>query len=127
MRFRPLLRDSNRRWAERAPVLAFVFARSSKAGNPNRCAAFDAGAAWMSLALQAHEFGLNVRAMGGIHHEQAHLELGVPTDEYEVACALAIGYRGDPALLPAELQAKEQPSSRRPLAEVAARGRFPLR
>lgn len=126
-RFRPLLRDSNRRWADRAPVLAFVFAKKAHQGNANRCATFDAGAAWMSLALQAHELGLNVRAMGGIHRELVHLELGVPTDDYEVACGLAIGYRGDPSLLPAELQKKELPNTRRPLAEVAVRGRFPTR
>jgi nitroreductase len=126
-RFRPLLRDSNRRWADRAPVLAFLFAKKTHQGSSNRCATFDAGAAWMSLALQAHELGLNVRAMGGIHREQVHLELNVPTDEYEVACGLAIGYRGDPSLLPAELQNKEQPNTRRPLAEVAVRGHFPTR
>ena len=126
-RFRPLLRDSNRRWADKAPVLAFVFAKKAKDGTPNRSATFDAGAAWMSLALQAHELGLNVRAMGGIHREQVHLELGVPTEEYEVACGIALGYRGDPTLLPEELQAKEQPNTRRPLAEVAVRGRFPTR
>jgi len=126
-RFRPLLRDSNRRWADRAPVLAFVFAKRENKGSVNRNAAFDAGAAWMSLALQAHELGLNVRAMGGIHRELVHDALGVPPEEYEVTCGLAIGYRGEPELLPAELQAKEQPNTRRPLAEVAVRGRFPTR
>lgn len=126
-RFRPLLRDSNRRWADHAPVLAFVFAKRTNDGNPNRSAAFDAGAAWMSLALQAHELGLNVRAMGGIHRDEVHVALGVPTEDYEVACGIAIGYRGDPAALPADLQAKEQPNARRPLGEVAVRGRFPTR
>src|SRR5277367_1265614 len=46
-RVRPIVRDSNRRWADRAPLLVFVFARrhNPKTGDPNHLAAFDTGAA----------------------------------------------------------------------------------
>jgi len=123
--YRALLRDNNRRWAERAPVLAFVFARRHNQGNPNVCAPFDTGAAWMSLALQAQELGLVVRAMGGIHRDQVYAALRVPHAEFEVMCGLAIGLPGDPSSLPAELLEREQPNARRPLSEVALRGFFP--
>ena len=72
-------------------------------GAPNRTAAFDTGAAWMSLALQAHELHLAVRAMGGIHREEVYGALGVPAAEFEVMCGVAIGLPGDPSHLPAEL------------------------
>lgn len=124
-RFRPLLRSSNRRWAERAPVLAFIFAKRHHGdGSVNRTAQFDTGAAWMSLALQARTLGLVVRAMGGIYPELVYGELGVPESEYEVMCGLAIGHEGEPESLPPELQPKERPNTRRPLSEVALAGRF---
>ena len=123
--FRSLLNDKNRRWADHAPLLAFVLARKHNQGKPIRSAAFDAGAAWMSLALQAHKLGLTARAMGGIHREQVYPALGVPSDDYEVMCGLAIGRIGDGAFLPPDLAERERPNSRRPLAEVAVRGGFP--
>jgi nitroreductase len=122
--YRALVRDGNRRWADRAPVLAFVFARRQHQGGPNLTAAFDTGAAWMSLALQAHELNLVVRAMGGIHRERVYEALGVPSSEFEVMCGVAIGVPGDPSCLPAELLEREQPNARRALSEVALRGRY---
>jgi nitroreductase len=123
--FRELLRDSNRRWADRAPALAFVFASKQKEdGTPNRSALFDAGAAWMSLALQAHVLGLNVRAMGGIHRERVFEVLSVPVDQYELGCGIAIGRPGDAAALPVDLRERERPNTRKPAASVALRGRF---
>src|SRR5271154_4131834 len=58
-RLLPGLMEMNQRWARHAPVLMYLFARTSfesgpYAGAPNAHAEFDAGAAWMSLALQAH-------------------------------------------------------------------------
>jgi nitroreductase len=122
--FRSLINDKNRRWADRAPLLAFVLARKHQQGKPIRSAAFDTGAAWMSLALQAHQLGLTARAMGGIHREQVYPALGIPSEDYEVMCGLAIGRIGDGAFLPPDLAERERPNSRRPLAEVAVRGGF---
>ncbi|MCA9772437.1 MAG: nitroreductase family protein [Myxococcales bacterium] len=125
--FRPLLVDANRAWADRAPVLAFAFARLQFKRNekPNRWAQFDAGAAWMSLALQAHALGLFAHAMGGIHEEKVYDALGVPRDRYEAMCAIAIGRPGDPAALPESLRERERASGRVPLAEIVHEGRFP--
>lgn len=124
--YRTLLVDGNRVWADRAPVLAFAFARLKFArnGKPNRWAQFDTGAAWMSLALQARRMGLYTHGMGGIHAEQIYDALGVPREDYEVMCGIAIGRVADPSILPADLAAIERPNSRKPLAEVAIPGRF---
>lgn len=124
---RPLLRDNNRRWAARAPLLVFIFARRvhPKTGEPNRLAAFDTGAAWMALALQAVKLGLVTHAMGGVHRDRVHEVLGVPTEEYDFLCGVAIGKRGAPELLPEDLRGREVPSSRKPTAEFAVRAVAP--
>lgn len=123
---RPVVRDGNRRWTDRAPLLVVVFARrlNPKTGDPNRLAAFDAGAAWMSFALQASRLGLHAHAIGGIHHERAYDLLEVPRDDFECLCGIAVGRRGPREALPEDLQTREAPSDRRPSAESAHRGRF---
>ena len=123
-RFRPLIKDSNRRWADRAPVLVFLFARKENGGVPNRCAQFDTGAAWMSFALQASQLGLTTRAMGGIFADRVHEALSVPRDEYDVMCGIALGKRGSREDLHVDYHEREQPSPRRPLQEVAVRGAY---
>ena len=124
--FRSLLVEANRRWAADAPVLAFLLARRHfvRDGRENRWAAFDAGAAWMSLALQATMRGLAAHAMGGFDRERVHEVLGVPREGGEVMAAVAIGRPGDPAALPPDLRERERPTPRRPLAEVARQGRY---
>jgi nitroreductase len=123
-RLRLIVRDGNRRWADRAPLLIVVFARlnNPKTGEPNRLAAFDAGAAWMSLALQATRLGLVAHAMGGIHPDRAHDALGVPKAEFQCLCAVAVGRRGPRDALPNDLQAREVPSDRKPAHEFAHLG-----
>lgn len=113
----------NRAWAAPAPLLIAVFARRhfAKDGSANRWAAFDAGAAWMALALQAQLSGLRAHAMGGFDAAKAHALLGVPEGEFEACCVVAVGRPGDPASLPEELRGREHPTPRRPLAEVAVR------
>jgi nitroreductase len=90
-----------------------------------RTAAFDTGAAWQSLALQAHQLGLSTRAMGGIHHDRVHEALGVPTEDFESMIGIAIGYPGERDTLPKELHEKEQPNARKSVREFAFEGRYP--
>src|SRR5208282_4315634 len=124
----PAILPMNRTWAERAPVLVFLFARKKFAqpgpyqGLPNPTALFDAGAAWMSLASQAHLVGLSTHAMGGIDRNEAFRLLGVSPEEYDSVIAIAIGHRADPSTLPEPLASREVPSSRRPLAEIVVKG-----
>lgn len=126
-RFATALVEQNRLWASRAPVLLFVVARLEFArnGKANRHGIFDAGAAWMSLALQARKRGLYAHAMAGFSVERAHEVLAVPRQGYEIMAAVALGRRDDPALLPAPVAANEAPNGRRPLVDVAFAGRFP--
>jgi nitroreductase len=130
-RFAQGLAPMNRVWAERAPVLAFLFTRSHFAqpgpfeGKPNPTASFDAGAAWMSLALQAQMLGLSTHAMGGIDRTEVHRLLGVPTEGYSAVIGIAIGRRAAPDTLPEPYAGREQPSPRRGLSEVAVEGHFP--
>jgi nitroreductase len=126
-RFASLLVEKNRGWAGRAPLLIFVVTHRSftESGNPNRWATFDAGAAWMALALQARRLGLYAHAMAGFVRERAYAVLGVPEAAYEILAAVAVGYRGDPSILPEELATREAPNGRRPVAELAHAGRFP--
>lgn len=121
-----LLVDANRTWAEKAPLLGIVFARRRFSSNDkaNRWAAFDAGAASMSLMLQANKMGLMSHFMGGIHDDQCYGALGVSKADYEVMAGFAVGYQGAAADLPPELQDREIPSDRKPLEEVAYEGRF---
>ncbi|MCU0612991.1 MAG: nitroreductase family protein [Candidatus Eisenbacteria bacterium] len=124
--FRGLLLDSNRVWADRAPVLAYLFARKTfeRNGKPNRWAMFDCGAAWMSLALQARRLGLYAHAMAGFRREDTYEELGVPAADYEVICAIAIGSYGDPAVLPPDVAAREKPNDRKPISSFVIYGRM---
>ena len=125
-RARPLLNERNRLWAERAPLLIFVFARRAhpETGRPLRTGTFDTGAAWFSLALQAHKLGLVSRAMGGIDHEAAYQVLGVPRDLYESMAAVAVGYPGARADLPPEVAEREIPSVRRSARTFAFKGLY---
>lgn len=91
--FLSLLVEGNREWAKDAGVLFFLAAKRllDKTGEQNRHFAFDTGAAWMSLALQAHLIGLSAHAMGGFDENLAYEVLSVPKQEYEIFAAIAVG------------------------------------
>ena len=128
-RFLALLKPNNAAWAQNAGALVFICSDTEKPATDlapaqlSRSHSFDAGAAWAFMALQATALGLHAHAIGGFDHERAHVELQVP-DRFRVEAAVAIGRTGDRARLPEALQARERPSTRRPLAETAFRGRF---
>ena len=91
-----------------------------KGGAENRHARFDAGAAWMSLALQARKLGLYAHAMAGFHLKKSYQVLGVPEEDYEVIAAVAVGRLGDSSRLPEDLREMELPKDRKAPAEVAS-------
>lgn len=124
--FLSLLNPGNQAWAFRAPVLAFVMARRlTKRGNPNRTAQFDTGSSWMSLALQARKLGLYAHGMAGFDVDKSYDVLRVPRDRYEVIAAIAIGHRGDPAVLEEKNRVRESPNPRQPTAAFAFAGVMP--
>jgi nitroreductase len=122
-----LLNPFNREWARHASALVYLFSDTEvdgKDGKPNRANGahvFDAGSAWTHAALQATMLGYHSHGMAGILKDEIHGKLGVP-ERYQPHIAIAIGRRGDVADLPEDLQAREIPSKRKPLEEIAFAG-----
>jgi nitroreductase len=122
------LTGNNPVWAGKAAALIVVaskdtFLNRDGAEVQNRTAGFDAGTAWMSLALQAQVMGLFAHAMGGFDKDKLAPAIGLP-DGHTLHCVVAVGEQGPAEALPEDLQAREKPSQRKPLAEVALHGRF---
>jgi nitroreductase len=117
----------NQAWAARAPLVMFILARRNfqKTGKENRHAPYDAGAAWMALALQARKLGLYAHAMAGFNQDKAYEVLGASKEEHLVMAAIAVGRKTEDSWLPDDLRAMESPNSRKPHAEVATNV-FPL-
>ena len=119
----------NQAWAQRASALVLVLSQTAwqapgqDAPAPNLTHAFDAGAAWAYLALQATLAGWYAHGIGGFDRDAARAALGIP-DDHELHAVIAIGRRGDKAVLPEALQAREEPNTRLPLSQLAAEGRF---
>jgi nitroreductase len=124
--FLEILNERNRLWAVNAPVLAVLFAKRTfaRGGKPNRWAGLDCGAAWVSLAFQARMMGLYAHGMAGFSQTKAYELLNVPEEMYEAMCAIAIGAYGDRDNLPDEIREREWPNTRKPLAQVAVKGKF---
>jgi nitroreductase len=122
-----LLSESNQRWARNASALLILVSKTTllraEKEVPSWSHSLDAGAAWCSLALQAHLSGWAAHGMVGFDKERAVTELGVPAG-YRVEAAIAIGKRADRSLLPEPLQAREQPSNRMPLSRMVGEGHF---
>lgn len=120
-RFVSILAEGNQVWARHAPLLVMAFARRAfaKTGKPNRHAQFDTGSAWVSVAFEARKLGLYAHGMAGFSEDLAYERLKVARDDYEAMAAIAIGHPGDVSELPPHLQAREIPSERKPLSEVA--------
>ncbi len=119
-----LLAEGNRVWCAQAGALVAVCSvAADERGTPSPSHAFDAGAAWMAMALQGARMNLVVHAMGGFDRARAPGVLGLP-HTCEVHCLVAVGRQGDPAQLPEPLRARETPSGRRPVVESVSRGRY---
>jgi nitroreductase len=123
------LNEFNQSWAKHAAAIVIVISKStltppgSDQEVPAPTHAFDAGAAWGYLALQASLSGWATHAMAGIEHDKIRNELDL-SPKYKIEAAVAIGRPGDPATLPEGLRAREVPSPREPLSKIAAEGRF---
>lgn len=127
-KFLDLLIPFNQSWAKGASALIVIVSKTTmRQGDkdvPSHSHSFDTGAAWGSLALQATLKGWQAHGMVGFDMPKAAEVLDVP-EGYRVEAAVAIGRQGDPASLPEGLAAREKPSPRSPLNEIAFEGGFP--
>lgn len=120
------LLEGNRRWVVHAPVLMLSIASMNfeDDGTPNRHAFHDTGLAAENLVLQATASGLVAHQMAGFDVEKARVDLKIPSGCEPVAM-IAIGYPGDPAVLPERLRERElRPRSRRAIREWAFWGQW---
>ncbi|NOS80903.1 MAG: nitroreductase family protein [Nitrospira sp.] len=110
--------EANQTWAHRAPVLILSVAKLDfEDGSTNRHAFHDTGMAAENLVIQATALGLVTHQMAGFHIDQARANCRIP-DGYEPVAMMAVGYPGDPVLLPDRLRAREvQPRVRKPFTE----------
>ncbi len=119
---------ANRDWAQRAAALVVVASRDVNVAadgkvTPNRWAGFDAGSAWMSLALQVKKMGLVTHAMGGFDVPALSAAVALP-EGHSLHAVVAIGQQGPADQLAEPLRAREVPNQRNPLTASAFRGRF---
>ena len=118
--------EGNQPWAKAAPVLAIGctnlnFTRNNK---PNAAAVHDLGLASATLTLEATARGLSVHQMIGILPERAR-ELYRTPEGVQPLTGLAIGYAGDPSILPDAYRQRDlAPRQRKPLAEFVFGGQW---
>ena len=113
-------------WAVNAPVLLLSIARTTfaKNGKPNRHAWHDVGLAMGILCVQTTALGLHLHQMAGFDPARACSEFAIP-DGYEPVAVAALGYVGNPNVLPEPLRAAElAPRERRELRESVFSERF---
>lgn len=118
--------EGNQKWAFRAPVLILSVASMhfEDDGTPNRHALHDTGLATENLVLQATASGLAAHQMAGFDVEKARVDLRIPAG-YEPVAMIAIGYPGNPDILPERLRERElRPRSRRLIGEWTFVGRW---
>lgn len=125
-KFLSFINEGNIIWCDKAPVLVAVVSHTKwkyggKDDNPTH--AFDTGAAWGFLSLEATRKGLVAHGMGGFNRTKAMETLNIP-DDYDIHAIIAIGYRGDKQHLTPKLQEREIPSSRKKIEEFLSEGTF---
>jgi nitroreductase len=103
------LNEGNRLWAKEAPLLILSLARKNFSRYPgeNAHAMYDLGGANSFLSLQAVEMGLQVRQMAGFDRQKTIEQLHIPISTYEIGVFIAVGYPGNPDVLPEKLRMRE--------------------
>jgi len=117
--FLSCLNEANQYWAKNASHIIIVCARKTFAasGKPNAHSWYDAGAAWMSLALQAHKMGYHAHCMAGIQHAVIAEKLQIDTSVVDIVTAIAVGKQGDASHLNERHKSQEAPNARKPQSE----------
>ncbi|KHD84321.1 nitroreductase family protein [Heyndrickxia ginsengihumi] len=122
-KFMSFIGEFNQTWCKDVPAFALIISKLTSDSGEFRSHAFDAGAAWGYLSLEATRKGLITHPMTGFDFEKAREVLNIPED-YAINALVAIGYQGDKDALPESLRSREVPSPRRPVAESVFEGAF---
>ncbi len=116
--------DFNKQWVKTAPILALCVAKVKSEKGANPLAAYDCGQALYAICIQAEQEGLHVHQMSGFDAQKAAQILDVPED-YQVLTAFVIGYPGDLAQLPEDMQKMEKAArQRRKVKDFVFTGKF---
>ncbi len=125
--FFDLLGEFNQSWCKNAGALILLIAKTTfdHNGESARLYAFDAGAAWENLAIEATNLGLVSHAMQGFDHVQARPALNIP-EGFDPLIMIAVGHKAAAESLPEALREREKPTLRKSLSELAFAGPFPI-
>ena len=123
--FHGLLVEFNQMWCAKGALLGVVLAHKvfTRNGKENPVHLFDAGNAYMSLALQGAAMGLVVHGMAGFDYAKAAKDLKVP-DDYAVVAMFVAGRPGKLEDLPEPMCEGEVPTGRMKVAEISCEGVF---
>lgn len=126
--FMAALLPFNQIWVQNVSALVYILSEEMMEvygeRKPSHSHSFDAGAAWMALALQSASMGLITHGMTGVDFDAAAKVVNLP-DGYRIDAAFAIGYHGDKSILPEKLQEREVKSDRKPLSDIVFNGPLP--
>lgn len=116
----------NQAWAKDAQLILVFVAKENFAhnGKPNRWALHDCGLALENLLLEAAALGMQGHPMTGFSVDAVKENYEVPQG-YEPIAAAAVGYEGDPGILPPELKERETaPRERRAVDDFVFKGKW---
>lgn len=123
-KFMDLLWPLNQKWCENASVLVVVISKKffNYQGNktPIPTHSYDAGSAWLSMALEGTAKGYVVHGMGGFNYDKAYEALKVSADNYNVDAMISIGKRPAKELRKMD----EKVSQRNPIEKFVSEGEF---
>ncbi|WP_175697140.1 nitroreductase family protein [Burkholderia ambifaria] len=113
----------NQAWNAPAPVLIAVTSHTlTPKGEPASTALYDAGAAAMSLVLQAHALGLAAHQMSGFDAKAFRDAFEIPAD-VAIPALISLGHYGNVDKLDPVLRDREKaPRTRHSLGEVVYAG-----
>ncbi len=108
-KFISCLVDANQIWAKNAQILILSVGRKKyeKNKSPNAYFLHDVGASNSYLALQAAEFGFQVHQMAGFDTEKTIEVFNLDKEEFIPNTFIAVGYAGNPDVLPENLRVAE--------------------
>ncbi len=119
-KIRTTMVEGNNEWAQKAAVLMLVMAKKTFThnANPNPYHQFDTGMAMENFIISALESGVYVHQMAGFDHELARRNFEV-SDDYTIISIAAIGFPGETASLPENLQIRAaRPRTRKKISEL---------